>query len=105
MKLLTAAAIAGVVLTTAACTEHKPYPDVTYKTCPFAGIEIIDTRECVTHAAIYNISPDIGQKVDMNKVQNNKTYIHHKAHYQCRHGGTNPHVHNGKIYQSSCYSK
>ncbi|MCP5405343.1 MAG: hypothetical protein H6922_03865 [Pseudomonadaceae bacterium] len=105
MKSVITLALLGVVVATAACTAHKPYPDVRYKTCPFAGVEIIDQRECLAIDSIHNISPDIGQKVDMNKVDNRKTYIHRKAHYQCKFGGTNPHHHNGIVYHSSCYAK
>lgn len=105
MNYLTLAAVAGIALTAAACAEHKPYPSVSYKTCPFNGIEIIDERECLTQGAIYNISPQIGQKVNMHAVDNRKTRIHNKTHYQCQHGGTNVHSHHGTVYHSSCHSK
>lgn len=83
--------VAGAALLLAGCACHlKTEPR--YETCPYAGIDGVEERDCKAIHNVHNIKKGGATAVN----------IHGKTHYKnCKHG-TNRHTHNGKSYTSTC---
>jgi uncharacterized lipoprotein YajG len=88
MKTLMIAA-AAMLLAGCAC---KLTTEPRYETCPFAGIDGVDVRDCKAIENIHNIKKGSAKAVT----------IHGKTHYAACKQGTNRHTHNGKSYTSTC---